>query len=292
MALSDPPVPYDSHQNAAPAPSADALPSYESVVGSSATATPSPGEATGDAKESGHFPKQQQDAPTTKFSPYTKYGEGWGTLMLSMVPEPSVPVQRTEARTTPWVATLIVKCEDMPRLMREGFFWLAENVVPEHGFLSDSLTRAWTAGGYRHFRVWILAKTCSPDETPRWVARLEVVAASIEPLSKFRVQDLSRENVLRANAWDTKKRCVYNYHCCDPDLNYNCIYDDKPLDGWWPWPKERDHQRHAKEAHGANMASQSHSDGGKSIMSDETTFFAAKEHGRRRGRERDWCACL
>ncbi|KAK3304192.1 uncharacterized protein B0T15DRAFT_535761 [Chaetomium strumarium] len=207
-------------------------PTYESAVASSTTATSPIREATGDAKQSGHSSAQELKMPTTT--------QGWATLWLRMVTNPSIPDDATTFNSSimPWVATLNAKCEDLPRLMREGFFCSADNVVPERGYMSSSIEPEWTAKGYHHARKLILVdKTCSPDETPRWAASLEVVATSVELLSKFRVENLSPENVLSAYAWNTRGQDCYSHHRQFPDFNYNCIYDDKPLAGWWPWPK-------------------------------------------------------
>ncbi|KAK3303023.1 uncharacterized protein B0T15DRAFT_504299 [Chaetomium strumarium] len=197
-------------------PSDDELPTYETVVGTPATATSRLGEATGDVEAGEH------EASTTECSLFIKYGEGWATLSFEMVPDPGI-----DAR---------------------GFFWSADNVVPEFGHMFNSVTPRWAAGGYGHARQWTLVdKTCTPDGTPRWVGRLEVMAASIGLLSSFRPQDLSTEHVLSTHAWNKEKQLVYCYLYHVPDQTYNCIYDNKPLYGWWPWPKKGDHQGRMKK---------------------------------------------
>jgi hypothetical protein len=78
----------------------------------------------------------------------------------------------------------------------------------------------------------------SNDQAPRWVARLDVVSLSLKLLPGFRLQSLSRGNVFAARAWTALHR-IYDWDCRWVDeYNYNCIYDDKPLRGWWPWPRE------------------------------------------------------
>ncbi|KAK4155233.1 hypothetical protein C8A00DRAFT_31942 [Chaetomidium leptoderma] len=59
-------------------------------------------------------------------------------------------------------------------------------------------------------------------------------------LSRFRVQNLSRENVYRAYAFNADMHVVYAFEYHRPSYCYNCIYDDMPLQGWWPWPRPRE----------------------------------------------------
>ncbi|KAG7285551.1 hypothetical protein NEMBOFW57_010180 [Staphylotrichum longicolle] len=143
---------------------------------------------------------------------------------------------------TPWAAILEVKCRDVPHLMREGFFWSAENVLPEEGYLSPESRPEWTALGCRHKRTWILADQSDNGQgqrrDPQWVGRLEVVSPVPEALPGFRVQELSRSNVYSAAAWNAREQLVYRYDYRSPSQNCNCIYDDKPLKGWWPWPRD------------------------------------------------------
>jgi hypothetical protein len=46
-----------------------------------------------------------------------------------MAPNPS----SEQYRAVSWAASLFVRCDDVARLMREGFFWSADNIVPEEG---------------------------------------------------------------------------------------------------------------------------------------------------------------
>jgi hypothetical protein len=105
--------------------------------------------------------------------------------------------------------------------------------------MSHTVERAWKARGFHHSRNGNLADKAAGHESPRWVARLQVMAPSVELLSRFRVQDLSRDDVCNAHASDALGRMIYYYNYHSPAWNYNCIYDDKPLQGWWPWPGEK-----------------------------------------------------
>ena len=93
----------------------------------------------------------------------------------------------------------------------------------------------WAAFGLRGARVWGLADK-SNGEAPLWVAQLEVCSCSGGLLRGFRVQDLSREMVHEAFAWNAEDQVVYAFYYHWPDDCFNCIYDDMPLRGWWAWP--------------------------------------------------------
>ena len=148
---------------------------------------------------------------------------------------PGVSTQEYQAAS--WAATFVIRCDDVSRLMREGLFWTPDNVIPEEGHLFGPVHRSWLAKGLRHGRSWILADK-SNGENLRWVGRLEVSARLCEIFQAFRLQTLSMENVSHVYAQNGNGQMVYNYLRCWPGKDCNYIYDDNPLEGWWPWPKE------------------------------------------------------
>jgi hypothetical protein len=184
------------------------------------------------------------DTPTSSESPYTSG--------LSPASTP-LPLQATneldltgviefrmvpmECTAKPWFACLQIKCEDVPRLMREGFFWSAENILPEGGYMSSEIREDHIDLGCRHQRTWIIAKKPN-NEAPQWSGTLEVASPLLETLVNFRIRDQSTKNVFWAYAWNRAGHMIYNYESDNHIHNYNCIYDDQPLKGWWPWPKE------------------------------------------------------
>ena len=217
--------------------SCDNPPAYESLEIVASTSAPSSQKPI-----SGPDLEGIDGARLNKESLYTwsncEIGKGWGVLVLEMVPNPKE--NESEPTTSlPWAAGLTVKCRDVPRLMREGLFWAAENVLPEEGHMSSSTPLEWSDLGFRHARMWSLADK-SNGATPLWVARLEVFSRSVPTLSGFQLQNLSRENVHRAHARNAEKQLVYGFEFNRPGYCYNCIYNDMPLQGWWPWPRPRE----------------------------------------------------
>lgn len=129
----------------------DTPPAYESVESLAPATASTPTKATDGPKESGR-PSVQQGLSNT-FDRYGKFDQGWGILQLRMVPNPGA----RDYRKAPWLAILNVKSEDVPRLMRDGFFWSAENVLPEEGSMSRVTSPEWAVGSSLHKRTWILA---------------------------------------------------------------------------------------------------------------------------------------
>ena len=178
---------------------------------------------------------------SSAFNGYGLLEREHGIVALYFVIDPRVP---RGWKAAPWEAALVVKCPDVPRLMRDGFFWSADNIVPEEGFIRAAHPQS-RALGYSHVRTWIL--TDKPESrnghgTPKWVAYLEVAATAIQTLTGFRPQSLTRAHIWKANAWDVHGRAIYHYDSYAPAENYNCVYDDMPLRGWWPWPRREDRE--------------------------------------------------
>ncbi len=98
--------------------------------------------------------------------------------------------------------------------------------MPKAQRVQEDLTLA------RHYILTDLA-----DE-PNWDGSLVLLARQYEVLSSFRISDLSLDLVYLAWAADKSKHTVYYYNAVWPESNINTIYDDMPLEGWWPWPKK------------------------------------------------------
>ncbi|KAI1826729.1 hypothetical protein F4861DRAFT_43275 [Xylaria intraflava] len=167
------------------------------------------------------------------------YHEDKRQILIQFIycPDPSL-----RPETQDWEAVLFVKCSDVPRLMREGFHWNDENVVKEDGYIDKTPRQYHRAtaryrGSYRHYFLTDLQKP------PRWVATLQVLASKLEALSRFRLDELSRENTYSASAYSQSgpnqpAKDIYSYHHQSPASHINAIYDDRPLEGWWPWPRK------------------------------------------------------
>ncbi len=131
--------------------------------------------------------------------------------------------------------------------MREGFFWSAENVVPEKGYMAFSAEPDWSSKGYKVTRFWDLVDRANGD-TPLWVARMTTGFTDVAVLSAFRIRDLTVENLWEVRAYNADNKVVYNFSHREPEHYFNCIYDDMPLRGWWSCPQPRKCKVEGEEA--------------------------------------------
>lgn len=167
-----------------------------------------------------------------------------------------------------WTASLMVFAPDVPRLMREGFYWSSKNIVPE--FNAVGTLCKWQAHDYpdnsgrvfgvpknrktlydnRRYLLTDLSKEC------RWTACLTVSSACnhLHVLSNFRPEELTRQNLDLCIAFNNNT-LIYNYTPFIPRTAINAIYDDMPLEGRWPWPKQKKRWNGSGKGNEANAAS-------------------------------------
>ncbi|KAI8949607.1 hypothetical protein F4801DRAFT_591005 [Xylaria longipes] len=191
-----------------------------------------PGPATG-----GRFYKDDKQRPSVVFS---------------LCPDPS---RFFALRCQDWIACLVVKCFDVPRLMREGFHWDASNVIKEEGYIEygnkDPNVATWESASTRWY---FLTDTHQPG---RWIASLAVEASDVNILYNFDLNQLSRELVKSVLALNQNQQHIYRYRAhAFPDkfyniaerpmLGFNMIYDKMPMEGFWPWPR-KENEAHTKD---------------------------------------------
>ncbi|XP_044719717.1 uncharacterized protein HRG_06306 [Hirsutella rhossiliensis] len=138
-----------------------------------------------------------------------------------------------------WEAHLFVY-GNVPRLMREGFHFSEANVRTEcsHFILDEN-----EIPGYARSRGWIFGRIYHLMDVSRrgrrhWNAILVVYARKTSVLSKIRLHHLSLDKVYRVTAFNEKSQEIYGYESACPANSFNAIYNDKPLEGWWPWPRK------------------------------------------------------
>ncbi|KAI1500404.1 hypothetical protein F5X99DRAFT_239047 [Biscogniauxia marginata] len=139
----------------------------------------------------------------------------------------------------PWFGQIIVKCDDVPLLMREGFQWTTENIIREEGFIEN--IRPQLAGLGKPncpctiTRNWFLRDLQQPS---RWTAHLQVHARDVETVSRIRLDSWTTDMVRLVTAAGLSDKIIYHFDAKKPLYAYNVIYDDMPLKGWWPWLKQ------------------------------------------------------
>lgn len=171
-----------------------------------------------------------------KIAPRPKTMEHYGIVFRIL---PKINGKLDESDKAKWKAGLYVYTKDVPQLMREGFYWTASNVVLEEGFFGPNKVdrnlyqEGWTFG--RHYFLSDLSKE------PRWTAWLIVFARNFDQclssMRRFSLDKLSPDLVSESFALNAHQGLIYGYCFNEPELNFNCIYGNMPMNGWWPWPK-------------------------------------------------------
>ncbi|KAK5991538.1 hypothetical protein PT974_09822 [Cladobotryum mycophilum] len=150
-----------------------------------------------------------------------------------------------------WEARLEVRANDVPLLMRQGFHWSAANVCEEESyFLTTRLDLQLSVEESRNWKVGRIYTVVDLQKPPQWTARLVVFAQKVSVLSAFRIQMLSPDKTISAFARNSDENLIYEYYYHHPTCNYNSIYDDKLLGGWWPRPKKQEQEGKGQEEQG------------------------------------------
>ncbi|CAI0642658.1 unnamed protein product [Colletotrichum noveboracense] len=137
-----------------------------------------------------------------------------------------------------WMARLVVKTGNIVGLMKGGFHWSPKNVHSEASHF-DMKVNDPELSQYKQevSRTFYLSDTRTPVS---WTAKLEVAANKQSDLARFKVNDLELDQIEKAEAWNTNGQLICHYCRHDQYNNFNAIYDDLPLEGWWPWPKQNE----------------------------------------------------
>ncbi|EQB44876.1 hypothetical protein CGLO_16326 [Colletotrichum gloeosporioides Cg-14] len=137
-----------------------------------------------------------------------------------------------------WIARLVVKTGNIVGLMKGGFHWSSKNVHSEASHLDRKVNDPELLQYGRKFsRTYYLSDSHTPVS---WTAKLEVAANEQSALARFKINDLELDHIQKADAWNTNGQHIYHYHRHGQNNNFNAIYDDLPLEGWWPWPKKNE----------------------------------------------------
>lgn len=141
--------------------------------------------------------------------------------------------------TIPWHAEMAVQVRHMPTLMEEGLFWSQLNINHEDSHCSTDTHRFSLypkSFGYTHARIFRLIDKA--HDIPQWQASIVIYAHGYPELQRFKPQELTLDNIIFTVAKNGNNDHVYQFDRQCSSSNFNAIFGDKPLSGWWPWPKE------------------------------------------------------
>ncbi|KAK8084492.1 hypothetical protein PG997_005763 [Apiospora hydei] len=148
-----------------------------------------------------------------------------------------------------WWAEMFIKCDSVPELMKQGLHWTGTNIVPEEGRMVFNPSR----DDKKQYQLYY--DDLPADWRPRPGAQDPALVHSdnLEVLSRFRPADLTRDkNLSAALAYATDGSLVNSWRSHCPHEAFNALYDDMPMQGWWPsWaksmPKEEEKEEEEEE---------------------------------------------
>ncbi|PNY24822.1 Uncharacterized protein TCAP_05221 [Tolypocladium capitatum] len=131
------------------------------------------------------------------------------------------------AKDVDWEASLELHTNDVPRLMRQGFYWTEANVrnlerdviLQENSLPQSARKCGWSRARFYH------VIDVAEDGNPQWIAILRVYARELSsrpsPIDK----------IYAARASNQKGRVIYNFQANHPGENFNSVYDNKAVGG-------------------------------------------------------------
>lgn len=147
-----------------------------------------------------------------------------------------------------WRAILLVRARNIARLMCDGFYWGPQNLVPAGEGIelhmekpSPLLTRRFDQPWGRDFsaKEWCHKRTYALTDLgtdPEWRGSLHVWGKKPSTVINFDVRDITMDSTRWATAEDPYGVVVYDTRN-GPDASFNLVFGQRPLEGWWPWPK-------------------------------------------------------
>ncbi|KAF4834816.1 hypothetical protein CGCSCA4_v012811 [Colletotrichum siamense] len=134
-----------------------------------------------------------------------------------------------------WEASLYVQARDVGQLMHEGFYLSTDQEIKGTGCIAQNVCPGEpNYGDWKHTRHYIFK-----DPDMKWTAHLHVCASQMAELARFRLTDLKPSKLVFSWGYNPEGFHVYGYSLFNPKDNFNTIYEDVPLEGIWPWPKEK-----------------------------------------------------
>ena len=144
-----------------------------------------------------------------------------------------------------WLGRIDIHSRNLPHLMRHGLFWGQDSIRKEQGYFvcndTAKLPVAQRTSGWKYMRKYVLkSQSSGPDGKPEWVGEFYMFSKELSVLAGIKLETWlppAKYLVQWANAWNWEDDVVYHYRKNAPEENFNAIYDDMPMQGWWPWPR-------------------------------------------------------
>ena len=163
-----------------------------------------------------------------------------------------------------WRALLHLQVRNTARLMREGFYWSSENLEQQEHKINLNLKPnkipkqlskmifapawGWTRhdhADWKHSRTYFISDNVPAKE---WRGTLVVYGKKPSTVIEFDINAITPETVVWARAWNWRGNICYDT-CGGQGARFNTLFNEMPLDGWWPWPKRPDDRNREEGKH-------------------------------------------
>lgn len=131
-----------------------------------------------------------------------------------------------------WHATMSIWARNIPRLMRCGFYWSPADLFKGQGCILPRHDPG--SGPDEHKRYYTFENR---DPAQDWTARLCVFSNDALTVANFDLAWITMGTIMDVEAWNHQGHRVYRAPRGSKP-GFNAIYDQMPMEGWWPWPKK------------------------------------------------------
>ncbi|CAG9981174.1 unnamed protein product [Clonostachys byssicola] len=162
------------------------------------------------------------------------------SLILEFKPKTGLKRLFSDERgSSHWHAMMRIKAKNVPRLMRDGFFQLSPKNYCEGSSalrLDDAVwpKRLGCDDSWRQTRTYAFK---DEGDDPEWHAILAVVSKERFTIVNFDLGMITPETINMVKAYNWKGEQVYEANPSRPRENFNLIYPNVVLGGWWGGPQ-------------------------------------------------------
>ncbi|CAH0057540.1 unnamed protein product [Clonostachys solani] len=161
------------------------------------------------------------------------------SLILEFKPKPGQKRLFRDASEPHWHAMMRIRAKNVPRLMRDGYFqWSPRNYCEGSSALrlDDKLwpERLGCDESWRQTRIYALK---DEGDNPEWHATLAVVSKERFTVLNFDLGIITLDTIHVVKAYNWKGEQVYEASQSRPAENFNLIYPNIVLGGWWGGPE-------------------------------------------------------
>ena len=143
-----------------------------------------------------------------------------------------------------WEVRMEIRAQDASKLMLKGLHWTPDNCRPEGNYLKNSVQTMHDEDKKMQWPMFRSFNIVDSGVMPSWTAEAHVFARDLSVLNNFDLAELYVSRITQCDvhrptpSYGVLGSSVYHFQANDWGKNYNSLYDDMLLEGFWPWPRE------------------------------------------------------